>query len=265
MQDVSYQRSCLKTYRGKTRYKVPKLRLTIVDLKLMSYVNLGKLLFVDGNKIEMNGKLIVFEGVEGCGKTSQIKLCHKWLEDLGVSVSLTREPGGTDLGAHIRRLLLEKTEGKPIASRTELLLYAADRAQHVEQNLKPNLAWGTIILCDRFTDSTIAYQGYGRNLDMDLINQLNEIATGGLTSNLTLWFDVDVEVGLGRKRKSGEAADRMELEKIEFHHRVQQGYKELAANNSDIIVRIDASLPVNSVYKKIQEILTPKLKTWGYL
>jgi dTMP kinase len=226
---------------------------------------LGKLLFVDGNKIEMDGKLIVFEGVEGCGKTSQIKLCQKWLEELGLSVSVTREPGGTDLGVHIRRLLLDKTESKSIAPRTELLLYAADRAQHVEQDLKPNLAWGTIILCDRFTDSTIAYQGYGRNLDMDLINQLNEIATGGLNSDLTLWFDIDVEVGLGRKRKSGEAADRMELEKIEFHHRVQRGYKELAAINSNTIVRIDGSLALNAVFKKIQEILTPRLKEWGYL
>jgi dTMP kinase len=226
---------------------------------------LGKLLFVDGNKIEMDGKLIVFEGVEGCGKTSQIKLCQKWLEDLGLSVSVTREPGGTDLGVDIRRLLLDKTEGKSIAARTELLLYAADRAQHVEQDLKPNLAWGTIILCDRFTDSTIAYQGYGRNLNMDLINQLNEIATGGLTSDLTLWFDIDVEVGLGRKRKSGEAADRMELERIEFHHRVQRGYKELAAINSNTIVRIDGSLALNAVFKKIQEILTPRLKEWGYL
>ncbi len=211
----------------------------------------------------MGGKLIVFEGVEGCGKTSQMQLCSEWLESLGVSVVVTREPGGTELGLHLRRLLLEKSEdkpfgsaqGKPVAEVTELLLYAADRSQHVEQELKPNLAAGKYILCDRYIDSTIAYQGYGRGLNMSLINQLNNIATGGLESDLTIWLDVDVEVGLARKLSDKVGLDRIEQEAIAFHRRVQKGYAELAASYPSRIVRVDGSLSKEAVQQVIQEIL----------
>lgn len=231
----------------------------------------------------MSGKFIVFEGVEGCGKTTQIQLCGEWLQSLGISVVVTREPGGTELGLHLRRLLLEKVEGKQIADRTELLLYAADRSQHVDE-LKPILAAGTIILCDRYTDSTIAYQGYGRGLDMNLIDKLNTIATNGLASDITLWLDVDVEVGLARKRgvsvitaganrDGGSSAtvsvphphgDRIEQETIAFHRRVQQGYTQLAASYPQRIVRIDASVSVNAMQQVIQKILLSKLEEWGY-
>ena len=207
----------------------------------------------------MDGKLIVFEGVEGCGKTSQMQLCQEWLQSLGVSVVLTREPGGTELGFDLRRLLLEKADNKPIAEVTELLLYAADRAQHVEQELKPNLAQGKYILCDRYIESTIAYQGYGRGLNMSLIEQLNYIATGGLLSDLTIWLDVDVEVGLARKRGGEEALDRIEQETIAFHRRVQQGYAELAASYPERIIRIDGSLSKEIVHQTIQEILRARL------
>lgn len=209
----------------------------------------------------MGGRLIVFEGVEGCGKTSQMQLCSEWLQNLGISVILTREPGGTELGLHLRRLLLEKTENQPIAEVTELLLYAADRSQHVEQELKPNLKLGKYVLCDRYTDSSIAYQGYGRGLSMSLINQLNDIATTGLASDLTIWLDVDVEVGLARKQ--GSALDRIEQENIAFHHRVQQGYAELAASYPSRIVRVDGSLSKEAVQKVIQEILSDRLQLWG--
>ncbi|MFM2064173.1 MAG: hypothetical protein RLZZ507_3844 [Cyanobacteriota bacterium] len=213
----------------------------------------------------MSGKLIVFEGVEGCGKTTQMQLCSQWLEDLSVSVLLTREPGGTELGKHLRKLLLEKCEDKPVGEVTELLLYAADRAQHIEQEIKPNLAAGKYILCDRYTDSTIAYQGYGRGLSMSLINQLNYIATGGLESDLTIWLDIDVEVGLARKR--GQATlDRIEQETIAFHRRVQQGYTELAATYPSRIFRVDGSLSKEVVQKTIKEILISKsLILTGYL
>ncbi len=212
----------------------------------------------------MQGKLIVFEGVEGCGKSTQMQICNEWLQSLGISVLVTREPGGTVLGADIRRLLLEKTEDKPITSTTELLLYAADRSQHVEQELRPNLAAGKIILCDRYTYSTVAYQGYGRRLDMNLINQLNGIAAGGLEPDLGLWLDLDVEVGLSRKQGSGDIADRIEQEKIDFHRRVQLGYSKLAASKPGIIFRVDASLTREAVKQQIQEILIPKLESWGY-
>ncbi|QLE57990.1 dTMP kinase [Nostoc sp. TCL26-01] len=208
----------------------------------------------------MGGKLIVFEGVEGCGKTSQMQLCAEWLQSLGIAVILTREPGGTELGLDLRRLLLEKAENKPIAEVTELLLYAADRSQHVAQELKPNLAKGKYILCDRYTDSTIAYQGYGRGLDMDLITQLNSIATGELTSDITIWLDVDVEVGLARKRGEAVGLDRIEQETIAFHRRVQQGYADLAASSPTRIFRVDGSLSKEVVHHTIQAILRAHLK-----
>jgi dTMP kinase len=203
----------------------------------------------------MGGKLIVFEGVEGCGKTSQMQLCSQWLESLGVSVVVTREPGGTELGSHLRRLLLEKAKDKPVTEVTELLLYAADRSQHVEQELKPNLAAGKYILCDRYTDSTIAYQGYGRGINISLINQLNYIATGGLESDLTIWLDVDIEVGLARKLLDKVRLDRIEQETIAFHRRVQQGYAHLAASHPSRIFRVDGNFSQEAVQQLIQEIL----------
>ena len=211
----------------------------------------------------MKGKLIVFEGVEGCGKTTQMQLCSEWLQSLSIPVVTTREPGGTELGLHLRSLLLESTDYKAISATTELLLYAADRSQHVEQELLPNLEAGKIILCDRYIDSTIAYQGYGRNLDMNLIHQLNSIATSGLKSDLTLWLDLDVEQGMARKRKTGEKADRIEQEKIEFHRRVQKGYFEQAALSPQRNLRIEAGLNKEEVQKQIQQILTSKFQEWG--
>ena len=206
----------------------------------------------------MSGKFIVFEGVEGCGKTTQMQLCFQWLESLNISVLLTREPGGTELGKDLRALLLEKSPNKSVGEVTELLLYAADRAQHIEEELKPNLATGKFILCDRYTDSTIAYQGYGRGLDMSLINNLNQIATGGLKSDITIWLDVDVEVGLSRKRGQTKL-DRIEQETMDFHRRVQQGYTELAVSNPSRIVKIDGNYNQDIVQKNIQEILQKRL------
>ncbi|MEA5617213.1 dTMP kinase [Cronbergia sp. UHCC 0137] len=206
----------------------------------------------------MAGKLIVFEGVEGCGKTTQMQLCSQWLESLGVSLIVTREPGGTELGCDLRRLLLEKSANKPVGEVTELLLYAADRAQHIEQELKPNLAIGKFILCDRYTDSTIAYQGYGRGLSISIINQLNYIATGGLESDLTIWLDVDPEEGLARKCQGEAALDRIEQETIAFHRLVQQGYSELAKFYNSRIVRVDGSLSQEVVQNNIQQILSDR-------
>lgn len=208
----------------------------------------------------MGGKLIVFEGVEGCGKTTQLHRTRDWL--LGrikkeiqpqVSVVVTREPGGTELGLGLRQLLLIG-KAQLLQDRAELLLYAADRAQHVDEVLKPQLEKGAIILCDRFTDSTVAYQGYGRGLNLTLINQLNQIATGGLESDLTIWLDVDVEIGLARARQRG-AADRIEQADLEFHRRVQQGYSELASSHPERIVRVDASGSQEEVQQQIQRIL----------
>jgi dTMP kinase len=220
----------------------------------------------------MDGKLIVFEGVEGCGKTTQLKKTHQWLLDSGWfdrlqsnnlvwQIVLTREPGGTVLGTGLRQLLLSKTTDEPIAASAELLLYAADRAQHVEQMLKPELANGSLILCDRYTDSTIAYQGYGRGLSLDLIHQLNQIATNGLESDLTLWLDLDVTEGLARTRNRGEI-DRMEQADLTFHQQVQQGFTTLATTYPERIVRVDASLTEAEVAKQIQTVMQKKLAKW---
>lgn len=218
------------------------------------------------------GKLIVFEGVEGCGKTTQLRRLRDWLTESGWGqflrdqiqaepVMVTREPGGTNLGLELRRLLLEPGKETAIQQRTELLLYAADRAQHVEELLKPNLSKGVVILCDRFTDSTIAYQGYGRGINLSLISQLNQIATNGLESDLTIWLDIDVEIGLARKRKQGEIT-LMEQADLSFHRRVQKGFTELAKAHPQRIVRVDANQNQESIAQQIQKILNEKLTQW---
>ncbi len=205
----------------------------------------------------MSGKFIVFEGVEGAGKTTQIHQTAEWLQQrYGKNrlIVITREPGGTKLGKQIRQLLLEDPTSE-VGNRTELLLYGADRAQHVETVIRPQLEQGNIILCDRFTDSTIAYQGYGRGFDRDEIDRVNQLATGGLQSDLTCWLDLDVEIGLQRVMRRGKP-DRMEQATLDFHQRVRQGYQELANSYPNRIVRIDASQSEVAIQSEIQAILT---------
>ncbi|MEG5001136.1 dTMP kinase [Microcoleus sp. B4-D4] len=214
----------------------------------------------------MKGKFIVFEGGEGAGKTTQMQRLIHWLQAscfLKVGLAATREPGGTELGKQLRHLLLKQDSGELVSEMAELLMYAADRAQHVETFLKPELSKGTIVLCDRFTDSTIAYQGYGRGLKLNLIKQLNEIATGGLQSDLTLWLDIDVEAGLARVRARGER-DRMEQADLNFHRLVQQGFGELAEEHKSRIVRINGDRSEDEVAQEIQTIVTRRLEDWGY-
>jgi dTMP kinase len=220
----------------------------------------------------MQGKLIVFEGGEGSGKTTQIQLTQQWLthgswlQQLQLEMSppkiiTTHEPGATELGCQIRQLLLGNILHTPLQDRATLLLFMADRAQHVEQELCPWLAEGALVLCDRYTDSTIAYQGYGQGLEIQLIEQLNQIATGGLTSDLTLWLDLDVEVGLARMQQRGHA-DRMEQRHLKFHHAVHQGFHALATANPERIVRIDARGSAADVQNQIQAVLSRYLKMW---
>lgn len=222
----------------------------------------------------MQGRFIVFEGVEGSGKTTQLRRSQAWLlESLWLKqlqaqgyisqLIVTRQPGGTQLGQSIRQLLLHPTQAsiQTIQNRAELLLYAADRAQHVEELLRPQLEQGALILCDRYTDSTIAYQGYGRGLDLKLIHQLNQAATDSLESDLTLWFDLDAEQGLARTRLRG-TTDRIEQDGLAFHRRVQQGFTELAFTNPDRIVRIDASRSEAEVSDQVQAILQKWLIQW---
>lgn len=208
----------------------------------------------------MAGKLIVFEGVEGCGKTTQLQQTHLWLQDIFPKrkIVTTREPGDTELGLGLRQLLLSLKNQQPIYPSAELLLYAADRAQHVQEVLMPHLARETIVLCDRYTDSTIAYQGYGRGLSRLIIDELNFFATNGLESNLTIWLDVDVEVSLARTRLRG-TTDRIEQADLAFHQRVQDGYNQLAQAFPHRIKRVDASLGMQAVQAQIRELLQQHL------
>jgi dTMP kinase len=229
---------------------------------------------------ELYGQLVVFEGVEGAGKSTQIQHLLRWLEQTGwqawiqqhlsLSISpilLTREPGGTVLGQQLRRLLLDSalTASEGLSDRAELLLYAADRTQHVQRVLNPAIAQGMLVLCDRYTDSTVAYQGYGRGFDLALIHQLNAIATDGLVSNLTFWLDLDVQQGLqrARQRQSAlEGKDRMEAAELSFHQRVQQGFKAIAEAEPHRVVCIDASNSEARVAEQIQAVMEQYLQKW---
>ncbi len=195
---------------------------------------------------------ITLEGGEGVGKTTQQALLAERLQREGYACVSTREPGGTALGEALRELLLH---GDPLTPLAELFLYAADRAEHVQKCILPALAAGQVVVCDRFTDSTLAYQGYGRGLDLEQIRQLNHLATGGLQPHLTLWLDLPPEVGLAR---SG-LADRLEQERLEFHRRVYHGFQALAAAEPQRIVRIDAGGSPLEVAARIWSVVQPRL------
>jgi dTMP kinase len=173
----------------------------------------------------LEGRLIVFEGGEGTGKTTQIRLLAERLRNAGCSVVAVREPGGTVVGEGVRAVLLDRAN-TGLDPRAELLLYEASRAEHVASVIAPRLAAGDWVLCDRFTDSSLAYQGYGRGLDIGSIRDIDAFATAGVTAALTILIDMDPTVGL--ERATGGGADRLEAEELAFHERVRAGYLELA-------------------------------------
>jgi len=220
----------------------------------------------------MQGKLIVFEGVEGSGKSTQLPKLQTWLQvhplfqklqSAGIipDVVVTREPGGTRLGRSLRTLLLDSQTDMALGARAELLLYAADRAQHIEEVIRPALEAGSWVLCDRFIDSTVAYQGYGRGLSLSLIEQLNAIATEGMAGHLTFWLQLDAAQGLSRSRNRGQL-DRMEQTHLEFHQQVQQGFETLAEQHPERIVTIDAAQAEEAVAQQIQTVMEQRLKAW---
>ena len=194
------------------------------------------------------GRFVVLEGIDGCGKTTQLQALRQWLPSSGLmapgaSLVLSREPGGTALGQALRELLLHPPQGVQPLPRAELLLYAADRAQHVEALLLPALEAGDWVLCDRFTGSTAAYQGYGRGLPLALIDTLESLATGGLQADLTLWLDVSLAES--RRRRGGRPADRIEAAGEVFQTRVADGFATLAAQRG--WTRIEAGQSVAAV------------------
>ena len=201
---------------------------------------------------------ISLEGPEGSGKTSHIPPLVEFLREKGYQVFPTREPGGTSISEQIRMVIhdLRNTEMHP---RTETLLYQAARAQIVEQVIKPRLAAGEIVLCDRYADSTIAYQGYGHQQDLDEVRSLVRYATGGLTPDLTILLDVEVEVGLKRKTKNGAEWNRLDAYTVEFHRRVRAGYLELVKAEPDRWLVVDASRDWESVQGALREVIVGKL------
>lgn len=197
---------------------------------------------------------ITFEGPEGSGKTSQIVPLANTLRQRGYRVYTTREPGGTSISDQVRQILT-RLDNKSMNPRTEILLFCASRAQLVDEVIRPRLAEGEIILCDRYADSTLAYQGYGHGLDMDFLRSLLNFATGGLKPNLTLLLDLDPEMGLRRRMNSGGEWNRLDAYELAFHQRVRQGYLSMAAENPQRWRVINASQPIEQVQKDILQTL----------
>lgn len=201
--------------------------------------------------------LITFEGSEGCGKTTQIARLAEFLCRQGYDVLATREPGGTPIGDQIRSVLLD-LKNEAIEPRTEILLLQASRAQLVEQVIRPQLTKGGIVLCDRYADSTLAYQGYGYQLDIEALKSLIEFATGGLKPGLTLLLDMDVEEGLQRRASGGEW-NRLDAYKLDFYQRVRRGYLEMARADPQRWVVVDAARPLEQIQVEIRQIVLERL------
>jgi dTMP kinase len=212
-----------------------------------------------------SGIFITLEGPEGSGKTSHMTPLVEWLQEMGRNVLSTREPGGTSIGEQIRNVIhdLKNQEMHP---HTETLLYQAARSQIVEQLIRPELQKGDIVLCDRFADSTLAYQGYGHQQDLDQIRSLIHYATSGLKPDLTILLDLDVEVGLKRgnqRRTHGGEWNRLDAYELDFHKRVRKGYLELVAVEPDRWVIVDASLPWVEVQDSIRKVISTYLNNNG--
>ncbi|MDG2990785.1 dTMP kinase [Candidatus Synechococcus calcipolaris G9] len=219
------------------------------------------------------GRFIVFEGTEGVGKSTQIQLAQEWLAtshwfktlskncpSLDSPILATREPGGTALGQELRQILLHSKEDIPAIA--ELFLYGADRHQHIETQIRPHLVAGGVVLCDRFTGSTVAYQGYGRGIDLHLIHQINDIATAGLQPDLTLWLDLPPAIGLERTRQRSSTGDRLENLDLAFHQRVYDGFRALANQSPEQVIPIDAQQNLGAIASDIQHHLNQKFHLW---
>ncbi|HID86627.1 MAG TPA: dTMP kinase [Anaerolineae bacterium] len=207
------------------------------------------------------GLFITFEGPEGSGKTVQSQALYEYLKERGWPVLLTREPGGTSIGNQIRQVLLSP-ENAEMLPPTEILLFSASRAQLVGQVIRPLLKQGTIVICDRYADSTLAYQGHGHGLDLNLLRAITDFATGGLKPDLTIYLDIDVGEGLRRKRETAEW-NRLDRKEIAFHQRVRQGYLEMAAAEPGRWLVLDAARPVAEIQEAIRARVEEMLKGRG--
>jgi len=205
------------------------------------------------------GFFITFEGIDGCGKSTQLKLTQKYLKQNGYRVKVLREPGSTPVSEKIRNILLNKK--LKITPASELMLYEAARAELVHNVIAPALEAGEVVLCDRFYDSTTAYQGYGRGLDIQLIKKLNNLAAGNSKPNLTFVFDINYAESLRRMNKINKVADRLESESKAFFQRVRKGFLEIARRDKKRVVLINGNRPVDRVFDEVKNCLRRKLKT----
>lgn len=206
----------------------------------------------------MAGKFIVFEGIDGAGKTTQLSLLKNYLQQQGYDVLSTREPGGTPVGEEIRNILLNPAHGD-LHQRTEVLLYASARSQLVFNKIIPALEQGKIVICDRFVDSTLAYQGYGRQIPLDFLHQINGLATGGVKADMVLVFDLTVEESQSRVNKRSKS-DRLEREEQDFFDRVRQGYLEICRQQPSNHRVLDASMPVQQLHHEVRGVVEEMLQ-----
>ena len=218
----------------------------------------------------MPGTFITFEGIDGSGKSTQLRLLNNYLRAHGCNALVTREPGGTALGLRLREALLDALE--EVDPLTELLVFAADRAQHVRRRLLPALEDGAVVISDRYADATVAYQGAGRGFPPALISQIVQLATEGLKPHLTLLFDVSITESINRttRRSSGKNAavkggrDRLDIEDAEFHTRVRDAYLKIAAAEPERVKVIDSSGPVEQTHERVKQVIVPFLRGRGH-
>ena len=214
----------------------------------------------------MAGTFITFEGIDGSGKSTQLRLVSNYLKELGCDLLTTREPGGTTLGLKLRAALLDAQE--EVDPLTELLVFAADRAQHVRRVLRPALAAGLVVISDRYADATAAYQGAGRGFEPQLISEIIRLATEGLVPDLTLLFDVPVEESTNRTNRRSNTQnkpDRLDIEHADFYQRVRAAYLEIASLEPERVKVIDSSGPRELTQERVRAILLPFLKSRGHL
>ncbi|MSS73775.1 MAG: dTMP kinase [Candidatus Latescibacteria bacterium] len=201
---------------------------------------------------------ITFEGIDKSGKTTQARLLMDFLRQSGREALLTQQPGGSPLCAEIWGVIRNHRHFGQMAPLTELMLFAADRAQHVREVILPALGGRKAVVCDRYTDSTVAYQGYGRGLDLDIISRLNDTATEGLTPDLTFFIDIPVEEAF--RRGLGRTADRMEMEQAAFYERVREGYLRIAASDPDRVAVFDGCEPMDRISEELRAVVSVRMK-----
>ncbi|MFZ3121785.1 MAG: dTMP kinase [Thermodesulfovibrionales bacterium] len=200
------------------------------------------------------GMFISLEGIEGTGKSTQARMLSEYLTKKGYETALTEEPGGTPISRQIRKVLLSTKHDK-MDYMAELLLYNAARIQHIKEKIAPELTKGRIVITDRFSDSTVAYQGYGRGISLKLIDSLDRIATGGMRPDLTILLDLDVETGLMRNKHINKV-DRLELEDVRFHKKVREGFLKLAVKEPKRIKLVKASKSIDAVHREVVKIIS---------